>query len=129
MNLNDKQLEVNLQAFLKSISNNNRIKILKHIHEKNKVTATEIVNTFYLEQATVARHLTMLRKNGVISREMTKPRTFKAKRGREVYYTLNLNFIESVFEGFIDYIQRGSGSNKDDIRRQFLDHKIKISHP
>ena len=117
--------EVDLQAFLKSLANNNRIKILKHIQAKGRATATELVNKFYLEQPTVARHLAMLRKNGVITREITKPRSIGAKRGREVYYSLNIEAIEAVFEGFLNYVKKVHFfETAEDAKRQHLEHRI-----
>lgn len=120
-------MELNFRDFFKALSNENRIKIMMLIFQKGKVTPTEIVNRFYLEQPTVARHLTMLERCGLIKRTRLKPRTEKAHSSREVYCTLEMDFIMRGFMEFFHYLMIQRESGDENIKLQFLENTVSTS--
>jgi len=120
-------MELNFRTFFKALSNENRIKILMLMYQKKRITPTDIVNRFYLEQPTVARHLTMLEKCGIITRKRVKTNAPKTGNSRSVYCELNLEFIQRGFMEFLLYLMSQREEGDGDIKRKFLENSVKVN--
>lgn len=72
---------------LRSINNKVRQNILGYIYDKEKVGVTELYKDLKLEQSVASLHLSILRKEGVVSTE---------RNGKQVYYSINNNRITDI---------------------------------
>lgn len=72
---------------LRSINNKLRQNILGYIYDKEKVGVTELYKDLKLEQSVASLHLSILRKEGVVSTE---------RNGKQVYYSINHNRITDI---------------------------------
>jgi DNA-binding transcriptional ArsR family regulator len=82
-----------IQTF-KALANEERLEILKLLHQNKEMYAQTIEKHFYLEQSTTSHHLNTLRRSGIIQ---------SRKEGRRIYYSINyqaLNGVLSVFSSF-----------------------------
>jgi len=72
---------------LRSINNKVRQNILGYIYDKEKVGVTELYKDLKLEQSVASLHLSILRKEGVVSTE---------RNCKQVYYSINNNRITDI---------------------------------
>ena len=72
---------------LRSLNNKLRQNILGYIYDKEKVGVTELYKDLKLEQSVASLHLSILRKEGVVSTE---------RNGKQVYYSINNNRITDI---------------------------------
>jgi len=70
---------------LKLISDNNRMRILNILHNKNKTCVCNLEDALELNQSNLSRHLNKLKKAGVIIGE---------KRSQWIYYEISEKFLE-----------------------------------
>ncbi|UCF77845.1 MAG: winged helix-turn-helix transcriptional regulator [Candidatus Eiseniibacteriota bacterium] len=70
-------------ALFKAISDETRIKILKHLEER-PTRVSDLVQKFNFSQSTISRHLGILKAAGLVVGE---------RKGKEVHYTLNPNVM------------------------------------
>ncbi len=117
-------MRLNFREFFKALGNENRIKILLLIYQKGVVTPTQIVNRFYLEQPTVARHLATLELAGIITRSRRKPKSLKGGFSRIVECRLNGDFLTQAFMEFLMYLMIQREPDQGDVKRAFLDNFV-----
>jgi DNA-binding transcriptional ArsR family regulator len=72
---------------LRAINHKLRQQILKLIHQKDKITVTEIYVKLRLEQSVASQHLAILRKAGFVTTE---------RDGKFIYYSVNSQRLQEV---------------------------------
>jgi ArsR family transcriptional regulator, arsenate/arsenite/antimonite-responsive transcriptional repressor len=83
--------------FFKAVCDEPRQKILEILHEKEKMNASEIKKKLNLSQPTISHHLKILVEAEVVKSE---------KKGKEVFYTLSNNQIDSCCTGFAKHFAK-----------------------
>jgi len=89
----DKDLKVDLLQLkkaalvLRAINHKLRQQILKLIHQKERITVTEIYVKLRLEQSVASQHLAILRKAGFVNTE---------RDGKFIYYSVNNQRLQDV---------------------------------
>jgi DNA-binding transcriptional ArsR family regulator len=89
----DKDLKIDLLQLkkaalvLRAINHKLRQQILKLIHQKEKITVTEIYVKLRLEQSVASQHLAILRKAGFVITE---------RDGKFIYYSVNNQRLQEV---------------------------------
>lgn len=89
----DKDLKVDLLQLkkaalvLRAINHKLRQQILKLIHQKERITVTEIYVKLRLEQSVASQHLAILRKAGFVATE---------RDGKFIYYSVNNQRLQDV---------------------------------
>ncbi len=78
--------------FFRALGNDERIEILKLLKENKEMCAQEIEKHFFLEQSTTSHHLNTLKNAGIVNTR---------KSGRNIFYTLNYDNLETTFNKFI----------------------------
>ncbi len=84
----------NLAEFFKLIGDPTRLKILFAL-DKEEVCVCDIANTLSMSKSSISHQLAVLRKSEIIKCR---------KQGKEVYYTLDDNHINEVFEIALNHI-------------------------
>lgn len=84
----------NLANFFKLIGDSTRLKILFAL-DKHEVCVCDIANALSMSKSSISHQLAVLRKS-----EIVKCR----KQGKEVYYSLDDNHVNEVFEIALDHI-------------------------
>lgn len=72
---------------LRSLNHKLRLRIIKYIHDRGRVTVKEIHFILKMEQSVASMHLAILRKEGLVITE---------KQGTFVFYSLNYDRIKHV---------------------------------
>lgn len=89
----DKDLKIDLlqlkkaALILRAINHKLRQQILKLIHQKEKITVTEIYVKLRLEQSVASQHLAILRKAGFVT---------TVRDGKFIYYSVNNQRLQEV---------------------------------
>lgn len=89
----DKDLKIDLlqlkksALILRAINHKLRQQILKLIHQKERITVTEIYVKLRLEQSVASQHLAILRKAGFVTTE---------RDGKFIYYSVNTQRLQEV---------------------------------
>jgi DNA-binding transcriptional ArsR family regulator len=89
----DKDLKIDLlqlkkaALILRAINHKLRQQILKLIHQKEKITVTEIYVKLRLEQSVASQHLAILRKAGFVT---------TTRDGKFIYYSVNHQRLTEV---------------------------------
>lgn len=89
----DKDLKIDLLQLkkaalvLRAINHKLRQQILKLIHQKERITVTEIYVKLRLEQSVASQHLAILRKAGFVTTE---------RDGKFIYYSVNSQRLQEV---------------------------------
>lgn len=89
----DKDLKIDLLQLkkaalvLRAINHKLRQQILKLIHQKERITVTEIYVKLRLEQSVASQHLAILRKAGFVTTE---------RDGKFIYYSVNNQRLQEV---------------------------------
>jgi len=89
----DKDLKIDLlqlkkaALILRAINHKLRQQILKLIHQKDKITVTEIYVKLRLEQSVASQHLAILRKAGFVT---------TVRDGKFIYYSVNNQRLQEV---------------------------------
>jgi DNA-binding transcriptional ArsR family regulator len=89
----DKDLKIDLlqlkkaALILRAINHKLRQQILKLIHQKSRITVTEIYVKLRLEQSVASQHLAILRKAGFVTTE---------RDGKFIYYSVNTQRLQEV---------------------------------
>ena len=89
----DKDLKIDLLQLkkaalvLRAINHKLRQQILKLIHQKGRITVTEIYVKLRLEQSVASQHLAILRKAGFVTTE---------RDGKFIYYSVNNQRLQDV---------------------------------
>lgn len=73
----------------RAINNKLRQQMLKLIHEREKMTVTEIYSALLLVQSETSQHLAILRKAGLVSTQREK---------KNVYYSVNHERLEQIHQ-------------------------------
>ncbi len=82
-----------VESRLKSIAHPMRISIIELLHQKEKLSVTEIYKHFKIEQAAASNHLKILKENGVLQ---------SRRDGQKIIYSVNTKSLT----GIIDCINR-----------------------
>lgn len=81
---------------IRSINHEIRKKIIDTLHDKKKMTVTELYNNLDLEQSIVSQHLAILRKAGVVN---------AGRNGKYIYYSVNYDYLDEIND-FVKNITR-----------------------
>lgn len=81
-----------LIGFFKAICDAHRQEILEHLRKHQNVNVSDLVSKLKITQPTVSHHLRILSQADVIHFE---------KRGKEVFYSLNGEYIGKCCTGFM----------------------------
>ena len=84
-----------LAEFFKIIGDTTRTKILFAL-DQNEMCVCDIANVLGMSKSSISHQLSMLRKSGIVKYR---------KEGKEVYYTLDDEHIQKVFEVGIEHIE------------------------
>lgn len=84
-----------MRDIFKALSDSTRRSILEMLKEQ-KLTASEIAEHFDMSQAIVSQHLKILRLNDLI---------YSERKGKYLYYHLNLSVFEEVIKWIIQFKQ------------------------
>ena len=84
--INVSKIKKGVQA-LRIINHFLRQQILQFIHEKRRITVTEIHTRFRIEQSVASEHLALLRKEKFVTTE---------KDGRFVFYSVNYESLKKI---------------------------------
>jgi len=83
--------------FLKAFSDSTRLRILAYLVEaKEPQMVSEIAKNFPIDVSVVSRHLAILRNEGILLAD---------KQGKEVHYSVQYEFLSSIFRGFASAIE------------------------
>ncbi len=93
----------NLAEFFKLIGDPTRLKILFAL-DKEEVCVCDIANTLSMSKSSISHQLAVLRKSEIIKCR---------KQGKEVYYTLDDNHINEVFEIALNHINHKNKERKE----------------
>ena len=98
----DKDLKIDLlqlkkaALILRAINHKLRQQILKLIHQKEKITVTEIYVKLRLEQSVASQHLAILRKAGFVT---------TVRDGKFIYYSVNSQRLQEVNRFALDLLK------------------------
>ncbi len=79
------------RLFFRALANEERLSIIKLLHENREMCAQDVEKHFYMEQSTTSHHLNLLKKAGI-----TKSR----KLGRHIMYSLNTEIFGNAIKEF-----------------------------
>ena len=88
------------------INNAVRLKILRHLHGKKRLTVTELYVDLEMEQCVMSQHLAILRKSGLVKTH---------REGKFIFYFINylrLQELNDISESLL------KASNQDEIPNQ-----------
>lgn len=98
----DKDLKIDLlqlkkaALILRAINHKLRQQILKLIHQKERITVTEIYVKLRLEQSVASQHLAILRKAGFVTTE---------RDGKFIFYSVNSQRLQEVNRFALDLLK------------------------
>jgi DNA-binding transcriptional ArsR family regulator len=72
---------------LRAVNHKLRLKIIKMLSEKEKMSVTEIYVKLRLEQSVASQHLAIMRRSGVVKTSRT---------GKNIYYQLDNSRLKSI---------------------------------
>lgn len=88
--------ELEIQEFLKALSNENRQKILFLFMNRRELTVSEIAALAEIGQSTASEHLILMKRAGIMS---------SRKEGKEVIYYPNKEKIVHCLEQLTDHLK------------------------
>ena len=88
--MGDEELLIKLAEFFKILGDTTRVKIL-HALDKNEMCVCDIANVLQMSKSSVSHQLGTLRKSGIV--------------GKEVFYTLDDEHVQQVFEVGFEHIE------------------------
>jgi ArsR family transcriptional regulator, virulence genes transcriptional regulator len=80
---------------LRALNNKLRFKIIKFIHDRERINVTEIYKKLRLEQSVTSQHLAILRRANFVITE---------REGRTIYYSVNyqlLKYLDKQMDGLL----------------------------
>lgn len=92
----------NLADFFKIIGDITRTKILYAL-DQNEMCVCDIANVLGMSKSSISHQLAVLRKSGIVKCR---------KDGKEVYYTLDDEHIQKVFEVGIEHVEHNISNKK-----------------
>ena len=92
----------NLAEFFKIIGDITRTKILYAL-DQNEMCVCDIANVLGMSKSSISHQLAVLRKSGIVKCR---------KDGKEVYYTLEDEHIQKVFEVGIEHVEHNISNKK-----------------
>ncbi len=84
-----------LVDFFKILGDTTRLKILFAL-DQHEMCVCDLANTLSMSKSSVSHQLSTLRRSGIVRCR---------KAGKEVYYTLENQYVEQVFEIGLEYIE------------------------
>lgn len=90
----NKEIFNNLANFFKLIGDPTRLKIL-FVLDKQEICVCDIANALSMSKSSISHQLAVLRKSGIVKCR---------KQGKEVYYSLDDNHVNEVFEIALNHI-------------------------
>ena len=88
------ELLMKLAEFFKILGDTTRVKIINAL-DKNEMCVCDIANVLNMTKSSISHQLSTLRKNGIVKCR---------KVGKEVYYSLDDEHVQQVFEVGIEHI-------------------------
>ena len=93
--MGDEDLLIKLAEFFKILGDTTRVKIL-HALDKNEMCVCDIANVLGMSKSSISHQLSTLRRSGIV----------KCKKvGKEVFYTLDDEHVQEVFEVGFEHIE------------------------
>lgn len=93
--MGDENLLIKLAEFFKILGDTTRVKILYAL-DKNEMCVCDIANVLQMSKSSVSHQLGTLRRSGIV----------KCKKvGKEVFYTLDDEHVQEVFEVGFEHIE------------------------
>ena len=92
----------NLAEFFRIIGDITRTKIL-YVLDQNEMCVCDIANVLGMSKSSISHQLAVLRKSGIVKCR---------KDGKEVYYTLDDEHIQKVFEVGIEHVEHNINNKK-----------------
>lgn len=89
----------NIAKVYSALGDEHRQRILLTFGSGEKLNVGQIVEVSTLSRSAVSHHLKILRDAGVLQRE---------KRGKEVYFWINRDFLVRAMETVVDYIRHNA---------------------
>lgn len=86
-----------LATTLSLLGDASRLSIVIYLND-NIANVSEITNHFKLSQPTISHHLRVLKDAKIVKAQ---------KKGKEVYYTLNNNYVKSLIESSLNEFPSG----------------------
>ena len=86
LSINEQELKKAVLIY-RAVNNKLRQQMLKLIHEREKMTVTEIYSALLLVQSETSQHLAILRKAGLVKTQREK---------KNVYYSVNHDRLEQI---------------------------------
>ena len=93
--LNDEDLFNNLAEFFKILGDTTRVKILSAL-DKNEMCVCDIANVLNMSKSSISHQLGTLRRMNIVKCR---------KQGKEVYYTIDDDHVQKLFELGIEHIE------------------------
>ena len=93
--LNDEDLFNNLAEFFKILGDTTRVKILSAL-DKNEMCVCDIANVLSMSKSSISHQLGTLRRMNIVKCR---------KQGKEVYYTMDDDHVQKLFELGIEHIE------------------------
>ena len=93
--LNDEDLFNNLAEFFKILGDTTRVKILSAL-DKNEMCVCDIANVLGMSKSSISHQLGTLRRMNIVKCR---------KQGKEVYYTIDDDHVQKLFELGIEHIE------------------------
>jgi len=91
MNISEEEFDHydSMAEILKTMGHSLRLVILKLLHEKKKLSVTEIFTELDIEQAVASHHLRLLKRAGIVGSE---------KSGKNSFYYIQNDKIADIFQ-------------------------------
>lgn len=83
--------------FLRALADETRQQIIMFFIDKQEMCANEIAGKFILSRPTISHHLNMMKRTKILN---------SRKEGKEIYYSINKDFIKRLLTGVLENIGR-----------------------
>ena len=93
----DAQLLKKGALVLRALKNGLRLKILRLIHQKGRITVTEIYVVLRIEQSVASQQLAILRQQDIVNTE---------RDGKKTYYSINYDRLDSVNQSISNVVEK-----------------------
>lgn len=101
--MGDESLLIDLAEFFKILGDTTRVKIL-HALDQNEMCVCDIANVLQMSKSSISHQLSTLKKSGIV----------KCKKiGKEVFYTLDDEHVQQVFEVGFEHIEHRNGGKNE----------------
>lgn len=77
----------------RALANEERLDIIKKLHNEGELCASDIEKSFFMEQSTTSHHLNYLKKVGILE---------SRKQGRNIFYKMNKDNVVNLYKEFLE---------------------------